>query len=183
MLLYFKALGAHKYALACFEAIAQDQLFLSPKMRLLVAQERFVNNLGRADSNIPMDQDVEFANRNFKDNFTLVHGEPSERVLNRLSKSVDKVVTVLDSFHKDFGLQRFNTRRQVSADKYEQDVIKLTKAIIEGNIYIEVPSRVMHCTQLHLAAEDPVHTMNLYKLKCWMVDRMASMIDQPYYKY
>lgn len=65
MLLYFKALGCTKYAVASFEFVAQQQIFLSEKMATLVRQEQFVNNRGRSYTNMPVDLDVEHSNKFF----------------------------------------------------------------------------------------------------------------------
>ena len=183
MHLYFKSLHVPKYALACFEALAQNMYLLSPKMKVLVMQERFVNNLGRSDSNIPMDQDVEFANRNFKENFTVVHGEPTEAVLNRLSKSVDKTVRVMDTFHKEFKIEHFHSRRKISAEKYEIDVQKVCKRLQEAKSHDNISGRVLHSSRLRKATTDPIRTLNLYHFKSWMIDKMSDMMDQPFYKY
>lgn len=183
MLLYFKVLGNTKYALACFEAIAQNQFFLSEKMKVLVLQECFVNNLGRPLSNIPMDQDVEFQNKQFKESFHYMHGEPSDTYLSRLSKSVDSVEKVLENFAKQFDVESFHTKRKVPLEEYIDNVVMVSKKLTEAKVFYIVPHRKLYSAKLASAAIDPLSKLDLCNFKGWMVSRFQSMLDSTIYKY
>lgn len=183
MLLYFKELGCSKYSVAAFEFIAQQQIFLSEKMATAVRQDRFVNNKGHANTNIPIDLDLEHSNKEFKENFRLSLGEPSQNVLDRLSKSQDHVTAILDSFRQSFHLQHYEARRTVNELKYQEDVNTIAKHLKSANAFVVVPGRLLYNKQLELAAKDILSVIDLYKLKHWLSHRLAIMIDQPYYKY
>ena len=125
MLLYFKEAGNTKYALACFEHVAMIQYCLSPYMKELVVHECFVNNLGRRDTNLPMDLDQEHQNKFFKDHFTLNRSEPSKKVLDRLSLAQSTVQTVLTNFEDGFGLEHHSKRRAINEEAHNKDIKKL----------------------------------------------------------
>ena len=183
MLIYFKQLGCTKYSVAAFEFVAQQQIFLSDRMATAVRQDRFVNNQGRTYTNIPIDLDVEHSNKDFKENFRLSLGEPSQKVLDRLSKSQDYVINILTSFRSSFQLQDYEARRTVDQAKYQEDVDKIVRHLTSANVFAVVPGRTLHSEQLNNAAADILANIDLYKLKHWLTHRLAIMMDQPYYKY
>lgn len=183
MFVYFKELGATKYSIACFEFVAQQQIFLSEKMATLVRQERFVNNSGRKYTNIPIDLDVEHSNKHFKENFRLAQGELSQKVLDRLSKSQDVVVDILDTFRESFKLVNHTALRVMNEDKYKEDVNKIAKHLKCGNVFDVIPGRKVGSEQLKKAATDLFANIDRYKLMYWMIERLAVMQDEPFYKY
>ena len=102
MIIYFHALGYKNYANACFEHVAQTEYFLSEQMRELVIHEAFVNNQGKAMSNMATDLDIEHRAKFFKSHFTLQSDDPSQKLLDRLSKAQDKLQLVLEKFQRQF---------------------------------------------------------------------------------
>ena len=102
MIIYFHALGYKNYANACFEHVAQTEYFLSERMRELVIHEAFVNNHGKAMSNMATDLDIEHRVKFFKSHFTLQSDDPSQKLLDRLSKAQDKLQLVLEKFQRQF---------------------------------------------------------------------------------
>ena len=149
-------------------------------MRELVTFERFVNKLGRKDSNYPMDQDVEFSNKEFKENFTLSYGEPSEAILHRLSKSTDKLMKVISAFKAQFKLESFDSRRTISASQYKADVLTLSASLTHAAVFTKRENRHFHNTKLNLAAVDPMQSLDLYSLREWMVGRISIMLDHKF---
>lgn len=183
MLPYFRALGCKKYALAAFEHTAQQQVFLSPKMKAIARQARFVNNLGRADSNLPMDLDVEHSNKFFKENLRLSKGEATAKVLNRLSKSQDKVMVLDSTFVHSFAIQIYSARRKINASKYEQDIEKLKLELRGIDVFSPHPGR-RHCSdKLNKTSCDMVNRLDVNDFKDWMMERFSRMKDQQFYKY
>lgn len=183
MLLYFKELGCTKYSVASFEFIAQQQIFLSERMAAAVRQDRFVNNKGRAYTNIPIDLDVEHSNKDFKENFRLSLGEPSESVLKRLSFSQDHVGKILETFRQSFNLQQYESCRTVDESRYQSDVNTVVAHLKTANVFATVPGRTLYSKQLNKAAVDILSNIDLFKLKDWLRHRLSIMMDQPYYKY
>ena len=183
MYFYFIALGHKKYALACFEMLCQQELFLSDKMKTLILHERFVNNSGRANGNVPMDMDLEFCNRQFKEEFNVIQGDASDTYLNRISKAVDKSSRVLDNFAKEFCQPAFQARRKVDDDKYIGDVMKLVGSICEAKVFTYVSGRRMYSEKLNDKARNPLALVDMFSVKAWMVNRVREMKCQTYYMY
>ena len=65
-------------------------------MRELVIHEAFVNNQGKAMSNMATDLDIEHRAKFFKSHFTLQSDDPSQKLLNRLSKAQDNISSHMD---------------------------------------------------------------------------------------
>ena len=183
LMLYFKALGHTNYAVACFEMIGQVNIMCSEKMRTAIIHERFVNNHGGLDRNVPMDQDCEFQNKAFKQAFNIMNAEPSQTYLNRLSKSVDKSCKVVENFMKELNIKVHHSRRHYSEDKYNSDVNKLIKVLQEQKVFSVIEGRTTSSEFFQSASIDPVLILDMYQVKQWMVSRMEDMIDQPYYSY
>lgn len=183
MFLYFKAGNNPKYALACFELIIANQVLLSERMKTAVLFNRFVNNLGHLDSNIPIDQELEFANRDFKDGFTLSQGEPTNAILLRLSKSQDSVKTVLQTFKESFDVNIRHSRRKMNMERYTEDVFLLVESLREAKLFTKQPGRKFLCASLNHAGIDPLTKLNLFKLKDWMLTRVTDLLHQPQYYY
>lgn len=183
MYLYFYVLGNTKYRLVCMEMIAQVEFFLSDRMRELVLYERFVNNLGKKAGNIPMDQDVEFCNRDFKNNFKCMYGEPSDVLLERLSKASDDCAKILANFAQQLGVEEHHAARKVKDEVYYQDVKKICKVIDNAKVFHIQPQRLMANDKLNRAALNPLRTLNLYEMKGWLLERLRVMSFQTFYKY
>lgn len=181
MTMYFKALKCPKYALACFEFTAQQELFLSEKMKVLVRQERFVNHQGRFNTNMAMDLD--HSNKLFKENFRISMGEPTAKVLNRLSKSQDRVVKVIRQFEKESEVEVFDARRRLDAAKYQRDVNKISDQLLSMDLFTPHPGRRFHSQELNIAGANIMQSVNLLKHKQWLQDRVQKMVDQPFYRY
>lgn len=183
MMPYFKALHCTKYAIACFEFTAQQEYMLSEKMKVLVRQERFVNHLGRAETNKPMDLDLEHSNKHFKENFRLSLGEPTQKVLDRLSKSQDKVISIVSQFKQDFGLESFDAMRKVDISKYNGDVGKVASLLSASKVFEIHPGRTLYTQVLNEKSSQDLVKSDLVQLKHWFIGRMTSLLDQPFYKY
>ena len=179
-MLYFKEAGNTKYALACFEHVAMIQYCLSPYMKELVVHECFVNNLGRIDTNLPMDLDLEHQNKFFKDHFTLNRSEPSKKVLDRLSLAQSTVQTVLTNFEEGFGLEHHSKRRVINEEAHNKDVKKLYLHLKEKNVGIVVPGRKHKTAGLSKACHDPLERIDMFALKQWMYQKYKELMDQPF---
>ena len=178
MTLYFHLLGYKNYALACFEHVAQCQLFLSERMRELIKHECFVNNVGKKDSNMAMDLDLEHRNKFFKENFVLKSSKPSDSVLSRLSHSQDKLESVLANFHQQFHIHRFAPERHINSDSYKADVKKLHSTLRPRRMLTHQPGRTLHSTKLTQAAHDPLLLVDMFSLKQWFHSSLSTMCDQ-----
>ena len=178
MIPYFKASGHNKYALACFEHVAQTKFFLSPRMKELVIHECFVNNKGNANSNMAMDLAIEHCNKFFKDNFTLKDSTPSQAVLNRLSFSQDTLEKVLASFNSGFGLGDNVQSRSVDQGRYMSDLEKVVKYLAENEVFCHISGRRHQSAKLRKASVNMVELLDMAEFKAWMVDKYETMEDQ-----
>lgn len=183
MMLYFTQLHCTKYALASFQFCAQQQIFLSPRMATLVRQERFVNNLGKQNTNIPVDLDVEHSNKFFKENFRVSQGEISEKVLNRISQAQDIVKETLDAFRKSFQLEFYEKQHKADPEKYLADCRKITKVLSSHNVYDKSGSAKLYSRQLAKSCIDPIQEMDMTKFRLWLLSKLTEMKDKPFYKY
>ena len=109
MIIYFHALGCKNYANACFQHVAQTEYryFLSERVRELVIHEAFVKDQGKPMSNMATDIDIEHRVKFFKSHFTLQSDDPSQKLLERLSKAQDKLQLVLENVQGQFAITRY----------------------------------------------------------------------------
>lgn len=182
MMLYFRKFGYKNYALACLEHVAQCQLFLSEQATELVQQECFVNNRGRAMTNMPMDLDLEHSNKFFKEHFTLRSNEPSQPVISRLSLAQNKLQLVLENYKSEFRIYRHTPLRRIDTDKYKEDVLKLHQHLSLRHIFEAEPGRTLYSTKMMIAGHDPRLTMDMYELKQWIRNSLNKMADQSFYE-
>lgn len=183
MLLFFRQLGCTKYAIAAFEFVAQQQIFLSEKMKTLVRQDRFVNNAGRRNSCLPVDLDVEHSNKDFKMHFRISNGEISQKVLDRISKAQDIVQEVLETYSESFGLKHFDKRHQVDDVKYLADVQKLSDILRKVDVFNEGNASNLFSKQLQQASHDILASTDMGKFRVWILHRLSVMKDLRFYKY
>ena len=184
MLLYFYKLGASNYAICCFEYTAQQQIFLSPLMALLVRQERFVNNHGGARRNVPIDLDVEHSNLWIKTHGRwTARGEVSEKVLNRLSMSQDSVIEIISKFLESFDQQSYFKRHSVDPEKYKSDVNKLLKHLKPVQIFKCSSEKTLFNKSLEAKSGNLLGETDMYKLRFWFRERLRHMKDELFYKY
>ena len=182
MILYYRQLGYTNYALACFEHVAQCQLFLSDRLRELIIYDCFVNNTGKKLQNKAMDLDLEHRNKFFKENFTLKSSDPSEEVLNRLSLSQDMVELILNNFYSEFGVQSYSAHRCINEQLYKKDVVKLFDFIHSRNILERQPTRLPLSSKLKEASHDPLLLIDVYDLKQWFQNSLRRMATQRFLK-
>lgn len=180
--LYFKQLGYKNYALACFEHVAQIQMFLSPQTRELVMHECFVNDRGGKMANKAMDLDLEHQNRFFKQHFTLHSKEPSPKVLDRLSKSQDELQSVLERYVQQFSIKSYSAIRHANPEVYKGDVTIIKQYLRSRDIFTNRPGRSPTSTKVKEAAHNPLLLIDMYNLRDWMRTCLTRMVDQRIYK-
>lgn len=180
MILYYREGGYKNYALACFEHIAQIQLFLSERNKELIMFDCFVNNRGKRSTNMAMDLDLEHSNKFFKDNFKLQATTPPQNLLDRLSFAQDKLERVLTNFYSQFGIHRHSQERSVNAETYRRDIIKLKEHFLTSSVFVHTPQRRMFSPVLMKASHDPLTTVDMYDLKQWFQQCIDRMTEQPF---
>ena len=178
MILYFHKFGYKNYALACFEHVAHCQFFLSERTKELVQQEGFVNNRGGAETNMPMDLDLEHSNKFFKEHFTLKTNVPSQSVLDRLSLSQDKLEKTLQNFYQEFKIHRHTPLRSINSAGYKKDVFALHQHLSPRQMFVEKPGRQLYSSKLMEASHDVLLLIDMYKFKQWLKTSLIRCSDQ-----
>lgn len=180
MILYYREGGYKNYALACFEHIAQVQLFLSERNRELIRYDCFVNHRGKSNTNMAMDLDLEHSNKFFRDNFQLKASTPPQKLLDRLSFAQDKLECVLNNFFKQFGIRTHSQERRVDQEIYRTDIQKIKQHLLASTVFIHSPKRRMFSAALMKASHDPLTTVDMFDLKQWFHQCLQRMTEQPF---
>ena len=92
------------------------------------------------------------------------------------------VVDILDTFRESFKLVN-HTALRLRTSRYKEDVNKIAKHLKRGNVFDVIPERKVGSEQLQKAATDLFANIYRYKLMYWMIERLAVMQDEPFYKY
>lgn len=117
--LMFKLEGKTKYAYYTFQFLCQVFYLLPEELAFNLVFNRFVNNKGRADSNVEIDREVEHWNKLFKMDCREFNGKVTPKSIDRAScsyQSVDAILTAFDhcsNVHRPSGR---HTRKNVTED-------------------------------------------------------------------
>ena len=141
LLLYFMAAGKSKYALQSFRLLAAHQCFLTPRLSHELMWFRFVNNIGRPDTNIEPDRQCEHDNRNQKDQIKAFHGKISEQSVHRISRSAHKVKTIMDNNDKECNVRTGSGRHTDKEEERKQDVLELAQLYHKEELFVFKPGR------------------------------------------
>ena len=178
MYLYCKASNCPKYAYGLLETIAQGKYLLSERSAHDLIWNRFVNNKGEPDSNLPIDLDVEHLNRPLKTDVKTYRGELTDKTVQRISRSVEASDKVLKNFDKQTGVKRRSGTHK-SAD-FKQDIMKIVDHLHNKQVYNTKPGREhMHVGKV---SADPLTTLNMKSLHTWMKDSIDAFSRKSYYK-
>ncbi len=133
MLLYFRSSGKTKYSLQVLRQLAQVKCLLTPREAHHVIHNRFVNTKGRPDTNVELDRACEASNLVFKTHARSLHGQVTQKAINRVSRSCQAVDKILRHVDKD-------CKRKIAASKRggrdaTQDVLKLVGALTHDRVF------------------------------------------------
>lgn len=133
MLLYFKSAGKDKYSYQVLRQLAQVQCLLTPREAHHVIHNRFVNTKGRCDTNVELDRACEASNLVFKTHARNMHGQITQKAIDRVSRSCQAIDRILKHVDKD-------NKRKSSASKRggrdaTQDVLKLVGALSHDKVF------------------------------------------------
>lgn len=128
--------------------------------------------------------DVGHSNKFFKDNFKLgLEGEWFHKVLMWLSKSQDIVSDILDKYLDTLCLVSFTKRHSANEEKYREDVQKLVNHLVPILPYSVTNPKHIYSAIVRKSTDDVLMSMDMIKLRLWLVERFTFMKDQPFYKY
>lgn len=178
MYLYFKEGNCPKYAYGTLETICQAKYLLSPQQSHDLVWNRFVNNKGEADSNLPVDLDVEHLNKPLKTDLNTYRGEITEKSVQRISRSVEETEKILKNYDKQLGVKKPSGRHK--AADFDKDINDLAVLLHEKKVFRQMPGREhMHIRKISADALAPV---NMKDINAWMKKSVSKFADKHYYQ-
>ena len=99
-MLYFKLCDKPKYGYHSLRLLAQVKCLLAPRLSHQLIWNRCVNNVGKIDSNVEIDREIEHHNRVFKEECRHFHGKVSAASVRRISHSAQTCDRILQQCDK-----------------------------------------------------------------------------------
>ena len=177
MYLYFKANNNRKYALACFQLLSELNYFVSDKVALALKQDRFINMKGSADSNYPVDLLIEHSNKDFKENFHLYRGQPTQKALDRISKSQTMTTKILDDFQKEFAVARYISTHKPNEESHQKDLDILFNSLHSYRLFEDCGRQLRSNV---LTVSDPISSLDSHGLLDWMNAKIMEIRTESY---
>lgn len=175
LLVWCRQAGFNNYSTGLLEQQYQVAT-LSAKLRCSVVWNRFVNNKGGSDSNLPVDLDVEHENKYFKERLTTYRGDYSQKSLDKISKANNITRMVIRNVAKSTNYYRTNAHSNPPA---HNDILKLVDHLHQENLWKEQPGR--YFLQVHLPGN--ALTGNLASTQYWSERNVSYWNSKHYYRY
>ena len=139
-ILFFKVSKCPKYAIAMLHLQAQVNCLLTPRLAHSLTWNRFVNHQGKADTNHPMDLEIEHDNKFFKNDCHSYRGEFTEKTVNRIGRSTESSKEIVRNFDHTTSVQRPSGRHTRLST--EDDVKALVEHVCSAEVFKNIPGRV-----------------------------------------
>ena len=162
--MYYKLCNCPKYAHGILETIVQSKVLLTERLAERLIWNRTVNHIGDINSNFPNDLDVEHCNRIFKDEAHSYRGVFTERTLNRVSRSAQKIDNVVKNFDKISNVTKPSGKHK--AANFENDIYSLVRQYSGMHLFDFIPGR-HHSAYQHIK-ENPLNDLDMDKVKDWI---------------
>lgn len=176
--LYFKVSNCLKYSFAMLQLQAQVSALLSPRLAHSLTWNRFVNHQGKADSNHPMDLEIEHDNKLFKTDCQSYQGEITEKSIQRVGRSTMPSDEILRNFDKSSEVKRLSGKHTMMST--QEDVLALVEHLIPAQVYSNIAGRA------HSAFEEMPNSLldaiDCDKLKTWISQSLKKFSKKHYYK-
>ena len=137
LMLWCKGFSLSNYSTGLLETQYQAQS-LPPAQYTSLVWNRFVNNHGRADSNVPIDLDVEHKNLTLKQSLKTYRGEYTQQALDKTTQAGNIRDVICKKLAKDTG--HYTTYRKKTPDT--SDIVLLYKTLSTNRLYHNIPGRV-----------------------------------------
>ena len=131
MMLHFKATNKYKYANHTFRQVAQVKCLLTPHMAYEVTWNRLINLKGKSDTNVEHDRKVEYDNRTYKDNVRGFHGKVTDKSVQRVSRSAQKIEVMLKQINSQTDLKTRSGKHD-APDQASETLILVDRFHTEG---------------------------------------------------
>jgi len=179
LLVYFKVDGRHKYSYQSLHFLAQINFLLPPALAHELKWNRFVNNLGKPDSNVELDRELEHRNKYVKEDLGQYQGKVTEKSLERCSKTYDTLQKIVNHFDEETGLNA-PSGKHTSAD-WKDDVLKLAAQYTEAKIVENLPGRSHNCFPDF--PTNYLHKLQSNKFKTWMYEKLQELSQLGIYQH
>lgn len=175
--LYYKLRNCPKYAHGILETIAQSKVLLTERLAERLIWNRTVNHAGQINTNFPNDMDVEHCNKIFKDDAHSYRGIFTERTLNRVSRSSQKVDSIVKQFDRMNKVVRPSGKHKEA--NFENDIISLVRQFHGRDLFSFIPGRQYHAfPDIH---ENPLKGLDMDKLRDWMTSCLKKFNQKHFY--
>ena len=178
ILLLFKIDGRTKYSYYTYQLLCQVYYLLPEYMAHDLCYNRFVNNAGKADTNVKIDRDVEHYNKKFKLDCKDFHGKITSNSIERSSNSYQSVDEILRNFDKTAKIHS-SSGQHVKLNQ-DEDTMKLSKQFISHRIFDIVQGR-RHST-FPKYPKNIFQLVDIPELKQWMASKIKKFSELNIYR-
>ena len=178
MYLYFKDASCPKYAYGVLETLCQARYLLSEQQANNLMWNRFVNNQGNSDSNLPVDLDVEHLNKPLKTDLNTYRGDITDKSVQRISRSVEDSEKVLKNFDKQTGVKKPSGKHEPVS--FAQDVKHVAMLLHDKQVYSQLPGREHQ--HIRKISADALALLNMKDIHHWMKESIGKFSNKHYYK-
>lgn len=176
--LYFKNSQRPKYAYGSLETWCQANYLLSERYASDLVWNRFVNNQGKSDTNMPVDLDVEHLNKPLKTDLKTYRGDITDPSVQRLSRTVEDTEKIVRNFDKQNDVKRpSGTHRAAS---FDDDINILVQYMNEKKVFGHIPGR-QH-THIRKISADVLATLDMKDIHAWLKSCISGFCNKHYYK-
>ena len=174
LLLLFKA-GNHKnYSLEAMRLLLQQMYLTLPRKSAQLKWSRFINMQGRKGCNMPADLHMEHLNRNFKSSLRALQSNITDKVIDRIGRSVGIVQHISKTFLEEIHMKEDKGSHRPPS--FTKDLDAVGNCLREGQIFKYTPSR-RYNTFKHTAGV--LQRFDMSKLTTWL--REKYQINNYYY--
>jgi len=177
MYLYCKDVGFHKYAYGLLETVVQAEYLLPPRYANDLVWNRFVNNQGKEDTNLPVDLDVEHCNRPLKTDVHTFRGKLTDKTVQRISRSVEESEKVLLNVDRQIGMKQESGKHD--GIDVKGDISKIVKQLQEKKVFAKTPGREHRF--IGKISADPLATLDMKDLRTWLKSTIREFKRKSYY--
>ena len=179
LLLYFKLDGRHKYSFQSLHFLAQINFLLPPALSHELKWNRFVNNLGKPDSNVELDRELEHRNKYVKADLHEYQGKITDQSIKRCSRSYDASQKIIANFDE---VSYTNTPSgKHTVPDWKNDVVELAKQYTGANIFKFIDGR-FHSSFPDYPKSYLMRT-DVAKIKSWMYDKLDQFKNLNVYQH
>ena len=178
LMLYFKLDNRTKYAFQSLHLLAQINDLLPPILSHELKWNRTVNNVGRIDTNVELDRELEHRNKYAKADMSHFNGKVTDASIQRVSNSYDKIQKIINLVDGETAVT-LPSGHHTNAN-WINDVKELSEQYINANIMRCQPGRCH--SQFPSFPSNFLSNINPLQYKQWAQDRIMKFTKMNIYK-